>query len=122
MKHLLSCAALSVLLAATPAAARSVAEFLKDAHALKAKGPLALFSPKLKELRGEVTTVAAAYRTRNRAAKAAGRPTDSCPPDKAQLKPQEFLAELERIPANQRAMSLDHGFAIVMKHRYPCTR
>lgn len=106
------------------AQAMTVEEFLVKAYALKAKGPFALFSSDLGPVKAEIKSVATSYRADLRADKAAGRPPHSCPPpegsDAAKIKPAAFLAELEKIPPNQRSMSMKTAFYLIMKRRWPC--
>lgn len=108
----------------TTAQAMTVAQFLVKAHALKAKGPLAIFSSDLGPVREEIKAVATSYRADLRADKAAGRPPHSCPPpegsEAAKIKPASFLTDLERIPVSQRSMSMKTAFYQIMKHRWPC--
>ena len=121
MIRLFAAAALLVLIAG-PAQAMSVAEFLAKAHALKAKGPLAILSPDLPVLKKEMQDIGAGYRADILAARAAGRTPHSCPPPRDQVKmdSSQLLAELERIPPAQRGMSMRTAFYAIMKRRYPC--
>ena len=110
------------VLAAQPAEAMSVAEFLARARALRAEGVLAALSPDLDLLRAEVRGIVRSYRGDLAAAKAAGRPPHSCPPAGGipRLTPDQMLRELERIPPAQRRMSMKAAFYAYMKRRYPC--
>lgn len=118
---LIACA---VALMPASAQAMTVEEFLVKARALKAKGPFALFSSDLPPVKAEIKAVATSYRADLRADKAAGRPPHSCPPpegsEAAKIKPAAFLAELEKIPPNQRSMSMKTAFYLIMKRRWPC--
>lgn len=115
-------AAVALTLVATPASAMNVAEFLAKAKALQARGMLAMFSSDYSLLKQEMLTIGAAYRTDIEAARAAGRKPHSCPPPKGQAKmtPKELLADLEKIPASQRGMSMKAAFYGIMARRYPC--
>lgn len=119
---LVACAV--ALIPTSAQAAMTVEEFLVKAHALRAKGPLALFSSDLAPVRAEIKSVATSYRADLRADKAAGRTPHSCPPPEgsnaAKIKPADFLAELERIPPHQRSMSMKTAFYLIMKRRWPC--
>lgn len=121
MKRLLSLAALASLVT-VPAQAMSVAEFLKRARALQAQGALALLSPDVDVLRGEVRGIVRAYRADLRSARAAGRPPHSCPPasGKIPMSQEQMLAELEKIPKAKRGMSMKAAVYAYMKRRYPC--
>lgn len=114
----------AALLVPVAAQAMTVEEFLVKARALKAKGPLAIFSSDLGPVRAEIKSVATSYRADLRAERAAGRPPHSCPPpegsEAAKIKPADFLAELERIPPSQRSMSMKTAFYLIMKRRWPC--
>lgn len=120
MKRLVA-AVILLCLTAAPANAMTVAEFLGKVHALKARGILAIGSPDIALLRGEVANIRAGYRADLAAAQKAGRKPHSCPPpaDKP-MSQDEFIAELERIPAAQRGMSMRTAFYAIMKRRYPC--
>jgi hypothetical protein len=120
----LAAAATILLLAAGPARAMTVAEFLARAHMLKARGVLALLSPDAALLKAEMQGIVATYRADIRAQRAAGKPPHSCPPALSQAQVQmvggQLLAELERIPAARRGMSMKAAFYAFMKRRYPC--
>jgi hypothetical protein len=119
-------ALLAVLIATLGAAAQpptmTVAEFLAKAAALKASGPLALMSPDMALLRGEIEAASTAYRADLAAARSARRRPHSCPPPKGQvqLDGRQLVAEFERIPAARRGISVKAAFYAVMKRRYPC--
>ncbi|MEG3181523.1 hypothetical protein [Sphingomonas sp. LT1P40] len=106
------------------AQAMTVEAFLVKARALKAKGPLAIFSSDLAPVRAEIKSVATSYRADLRADRAAGRPPHSCPPPEgsaaAKIKPDAFLADLEAIPPAQRSMNMKTAFYQIMKRRWPC--
>jgi len=123
MKRWWLIAGAAVLIPAT-AQAMTVEEFLVKARALKAKGPLAIFSSDLGPVRAEIKSVATSYRADLRADRAAGRAPHSCPPpegsEAAKIKPADFLAELEKIPPQQRSMSMKTAFYLIMKRRWPC--
>ena len=122
MRAMMAVLAGAAMLLPVSAQAMSVAEFLAKANALKAKGFLALGSPDIKLLKGEMEGVAKAYRTDIVAARQAGRTPHSCPPPKgkANIGSKELLAEFEAIPAAQRGMSVKAAFYAMMKKRYPC--
>lgn len=112
----------SLLCAAIPAQAMSVAEFLAKAHALQSRGLFAMGSPDIKLLQDEVAGLRTAYRADLARQAAAHQPLHSCPPPVGQtrMSSNEFIAELERIPAAQRGMSMRTAFYAIMKRRYPC--
>jgi hypothetical protein len=122
MRTILAVMAGAVLLVPVSAQAMTVAEFLAKANALKAKGFMALGSPDIKLLKGEMEGVADAYRADIVAARQAGRTPHSCPPPKGKAKigSKELMAEFEAIPAAQRGMSVKTAFYAMMKKRFPC--
>lgn len=123
MKSWLLGAALVAILAAIPAEAMTVAEFLAKARALQRQGMAAAFSPDVALLRTEMRTIGEAYRADLQAARAAGRPPHSCPPAqrRGQIDRDAFIAELERIPeAQRRTTSMRDAFYGIMRRRYPC--
>ena len=92
------------------------------ADALQALGPLALFSPELEVLKAEGKAAGEAYRVRLLSERAAGRPS-SCPPDSAQIVPDELLAFIKRYPANVRSrVTIRQGVADYFINKYPCAK
>ena len=116
--------ALAVVPVSAQAQSMTVDEFLTKAYALKKKGMFALLSSDLPPVRAEVKAVATSYRSDLKAERAAGRPPHSCPPpegsEQAKIKPEVFLAELEKVPPAQRSMSMKTAFYAIMKRRWPC--
>ncbi len=99
----------------------SVATFLAKADALKAKGFGALGSPDIKILRDEGMAAGAAYRARIEGDKKAGRAPHSCPPAKAAMKSDQFIAHLRSYPVAVRpTTSIKTATFDLMKKRYPC--
>jgi hypothetical protein len=87
MKFALIIAAGAFSVLATPVMAQNmlVSTFLAKADALKAKGPLALFSSDIGVLKKEVEAAAVSYRSDRKAAQAAGQRPEVCPTDKFKL-------------------------------------
>ena len=114
--------ALGLLSMAGAALAMPVSEFLPRAERLKAKGAAAMFSSDLRPVMAEVKRVGRAYRADIEAARAAGRPTRSCPPPKgkSKLDADDFLRHLRAIPAAERRMDMTEAFHRYMARRYPC--
>ena len=117
-------AALAVL--ATPSAllaARgdmNLALFVAKAESLQAQGPLALFSPDLEVLKAEGKAAGESYRARLIAERKTGRPS-SCPPENAQIVPEELVAFLKKYPANVRPrVTIRQGVANYFIRKYPC--
>ena len=62
------------------------------------------------------------YRARLIAERKAGRPS-SCPPENAQIVPEELVAFLKRYPANMRSrVTIRQGVADYFIKKYPCGR
>ncbi len=111
--------------AAAPAAAQNmpVSTFLEKADKLRAKGPFALFSSDLRVLKREVESAAIVYRAESRADTAAGKPKDTCPPDKFKLGSDELLNSFRSIPADLRPRtSVKQAWAAFLKRKYPCPK
>lgn len=102
----------------------TVDEFLTKAQALKKRGVFAVLSSDLPPVRAEVKAVATSYRADLKSDRVAGRAPHSCPPpegsEQAKIKPEVFLAELEKVPPAQRSMSMKTAFYAIMKRRWPC--
>lgn len=100
----------------------SVGTFLTKADALKKKGILALGSPDIKVLKGEMGGATTAYRNRIEADKKAGNAAHSCPPKKTSLNSDQLLAHFRSYPVAQRGnVSVRTAFFDLMKKRYPCS-
>ena len=111
------------LVPAVPVSAEApitVAAFLGRANALKAKGIGALFSSEIGALRNLGTTAGAEYRARLAKERAAGKPS-SCPPAKAQINSDQFLAHLESYPAPVRERTtLAAAVGDLFARNWPC--
>ena len=119
---------IALALAAIPSAAlaargdMSLATFIPKADALMAQGPLALMSPDLEVLKAEGKAAGESYRARLMAERKAGRPS-SCPPDNAQIVPEELLAFLKKYPVGGRPrITIRQGVADYFIKKYPCGR
>lgn len=112
------------LLAATPAQAAggsmNVATFLAKADALKAKGPMALFSSDMKLLQQEGQAAGAAYKAQLDAERAQGKPS-SCPPKGIKISSDQVLNHLRTYPAAQRpSVSMRTAIGDMFKKTWPC--
>lgn len=112
------------LLAASPALAAagdmSVATFLAKADALKAKGPMALFSSDMKVLQQEGQAAGMAYKAQLDAERAQGRPS-SCPPKDVKISSDQVLNHLRTYPAAQRpAVTMRAAIGDMFKRTWPC--
>lgn len=113
--------ALALVLLTGAAGDMSVATFLGKAERLQKKGPLAMMSPDLKLLMGEMKGAGKAYRARLDADKAAGRPPHSCPPAKMAMNSNEVLAHFRSYPVAERPkISVTTAFGDLSRKRYPC--
>jgi hypothetical protein len=108
-----------VTLAVSAMAEMSVGNFVSKAEELKKKGIFALASSDVGLLKGEMQAVTTAYRDELRAARAAGRPTHSCPPAQSKMDSDEVIAHFRVLPP---ATGIKAGFYGLMKKKYPCTK
>ena len=98
----------------------SVAVFLAKADALRAMGPLALFSSDLELLKAEGKAGGEAYRARLKQERAAGHPS-SCPPESAKINSDELLVFLRTYPAATRPrVTIRQGVADYFIKKFPC--
>ncbi len=112
-------AATAALLAAAPASAMTVADFLVKADAIKAKGMMAAFSPDVGVLKDEVREGVKAWQAQ---VAPAGQPPNACPPATLDpMTPKEVLAMMNAVPAGQRATTETADALIAgLNRRYPC--
>ena len=114
-----------LLIPMSAAPAMKVSVFLQKADALRAQGPLAMFSSDLELLRGEVRAAVAGLRAETAAARRAGRRPAFClpPPGQAELGMDELLSHLRAIPrARQARTELRDALRPLAARRYPCRR
>ena len=112
-----------LLCAPATLSAMTVAEFLTRANALKAKGMMAMMSPDLPVIRGEMQGATTAYRTDVDAARAKGRTDLGCPPPKGQAKISSdlIMADLAALPKPaQSRLTVKSALYDIMRKRYPC--
>lgn len=117
-------AAIASLLVSTPLMANpgdmNVATFLAKADALRAKGPMALFSSDYKALKSEGEAAGADYRARLNGERAKGRPS-SCPPKGAKVSSDKLLAFLRTYPeAHRPRTSMKQAMGDFFARTYPC--
>ncbi|MEY4269655.1 MAG: hypothetical protein RLZZ58_871 [Pseudomonadota bacterium] len=99
----------------------SIATFLGKADGLKAKGILAMGSPEIEVLKGEMQGATRAYRTRIEGDKKAGKAPHSCPPAQAKMTSNDLMKHFRSYPASRQSnVSVRTGFFDLMKKRYPC--
>jgi hypothetical protein len=109
----------------TPAFAQNmpVSTFLEKADALKAKGMMAMLSSDIGLLKAEVQAAALSYRKERKAAEAAGRKPEVCPPEKGSLNTDELTASFRAIPAEARPRTtIKQAWIGFMKRKYPCPK
>ena len=117
---------LPLILLATPVAASAqsmnAGEFHRRANALKAKGPLAVFSGDIKVLMNEVKASAERSRVQRLATvKSGGTPRYCPPPGKQQLGSTEFMNRLEAIPAGDRSrIDMTEATTRILSAKWPC--
>ncbi len=100
----------------------NLAVFVAKADALQSQGPMALFSPELEVLKAEGKAAGESYRERLTSERAAGRPS-SCPPENAQIVPEELLFFLKKYPAKVRPrVTIRQGVAEYFIKKYPCAK
>ena len=124
MKRML--AALALAAVAAPAVAApgdmSVATFLAKADALRARGPMALFSSDIGLLKAEATAGGQEYRTRLVGERQRGTPS-SCPPPRSAMNQNVLLTHLRSYPAAQRPrVTMRAAMADWFVRTYPCPR
>lgn len=122
---------LKILLAATALVAPAVVSaqsmnaetFLQRANRLMAKGPMALFSRgEIKALMKEGQASGQAAAARNKADKAAGRPTRFCaPPGPQKMGSDEYMKRLGAIPQTDRVrIDMTEATTRIMAVKFPC--
>jgi len=116
-------AAAAVLVPAAASAQSMNAEtFLQRANKLMAKGPMALFSRKeIKSLMKEGQASGQAATARNKADKAAGRPTRYCAPAGTKMGSDEYMKRLAAIPKPERErIDMTEATNRIMAAKHPC--
>lgn len=114
-----------LMILASPALAQNmpVSTFLEKVDALKGQGVTAMFSPDLGLLKTEIQTAALNYRKERKAAEAAGRKPEVCPPQNARLDDDELIGSFRTIPAAQRPRTtVKQAWVTFMKRKYPCPK
>lgn len=83
----------------------------------------AMLRPDAHRLKGEAERAFRTVGAEVRQARAAGRPSAACPPERMSLDIQQFLRFLNGIPQPRRArMNVPDGVRAWMADRYPCPR
>lgn len=98
-------------------------DFLRRADALRARGPIALFSPDLKRLQKAAEDAGDELHNEHAAQVAAGRRSDYCSPVSKYLGPRELLEGLHAIPPAQlRQMDIKQAMHAIFQRNYPCPK
>ncbi len=114
--------ALLAALAASPAMAQTMPldDFVARANRIPLN-PTSAIRPDARRLVREFNAAMSALSAEQRALREAGRPRDTCPPEKLQFNPRQTLDHLNAIPAAQRArMTTTDGLRHWMAARWPC--
>jgi len=113
---------IAVSSAASAAGPLTAGEFLARTEPLMKKSKITLmFSSEAKALMKAVGEAARKTRANSEAARAAGRPTDTClPTGKASVNADELLAYLRALPPQRRSESFDRAFGGYAAKKYPC--
>ena len=125
MKLTLLVAAAAILLPSIASAQSMNAEtFYKRSQALKAKGPLAMFSQgEIKVLMTEAQNSGKAARAARLAPAASGQPPRACPPEKSSMGADEFMQRLGSIPlAERKRITMTEAMTRITIARFPCRR
>lgn len=122
-----SAAAFAVALLIAPVAQAApgdmtVATFLAKANALKARGPLALFSSDFKLLQKEGQAGGMAYRAQLQEERKAGKPS-SCPPTPSKIDSEQVMAQMNSYPDAMRGrITVRQAMADLFRKKFPCPK
>ena len=95
--------------------------FLKKADALRARGPIALFSPDLKRLQAAAENAGDELHKEHDAELVAGGHKNYCSPASTYLRPRELLQGLHAIPAEKlEHMDIKQAMRAIFERNYPC--
>lgn len=122
MRLMMFVAAAVLMPTAASAQSMNAETFLQRANKLMAKGPMALFSRKeIKTLMKEGQASGQAATARNKADKAAGRPTRFCAPPGVKMNSDEYMKRLGAIPKAERAkIDMTEATTRIMAAKFPC--
>lgn len=112
-----------LLLVAARASAQDVEHFLVRVDRLLARGPFALFSRDFYRLKALVEADGEELKREYAREKAAGRPTEFCPPAKGKprVSKDEYLAALRAVPlARLSTTDTRDVLRTVLERKYPC--
>ena len=117
-------AAIALLAIAAPefalAQTRTLDAFVTEANRIPMNATAA-FRPSARRLMNEGGDAMRAVIGEARAARAAGRPTAACPPERIEVDARQLLGFLNAIPQARRArMSVRDGFREWLASRHPC--
>lgn len=98
----------------------SVAAFLAKADALKAKGPMALFSSDIAVLKAEGQAAGTAYKAQLDAERKAGHP-GSCPPKGTRIAGDDLMAQMRAYPSAARSkITVKTAMVDMFRAKFPC--
>lgn len=117
--HAVVALALTLGLAAAPACASTVEEFLATAATLPHNAS-AMLRPDALRLISEVRGAGRTIRAEQAAARRAGRRPATCVPDRVDLRPSQVYARFNAIPPARRNISVTQAMREWMAERYPC--
>ena len=98
----------------------SVGAFLAKADALKAKGPMALFSSDIGLLKAEAQAAGMAYKVQLDTERKAGHPS-SCPPKGTRVDSDMLMAQMRAYPAGTRSrITVKTAMVDMFRAKFPC--
>lgn len=110
----------ALLLVAMAPPPMTLEEFVTTANRIP-MNPTSLLRSDARRLMRESETAFKSVLGEMRTARAAGRPTPACPPEKVNINANQFLAHLNAIPASQRrTMTVADGVRHWTIANYPC--
>lgn len=117
-------AAIALFAASAPdlaqAQTRTLDAFVAEANRVP-RNATAAFRPSARRLLNEGGTAMREVIGEARAARAAGRPTAACPPERVEVDAGQLLGFFNAIPPSRRArMSVRDGFREWLASRHPC--
>jgi hypothetical protein len=103
------------------ATAMPVSTYMQKTSALKAKGPLAVFSGDINLLKRQVQQDGDQLRAENKALAAQGKLKHYCAPEGSAITLKDLMAAVEAVPVSERARtSTKDAFRDYIARRYPC--
>jgi hypothetical protein len=114
---------LLALVVVLPAQARTAAEFAAAWKQFRTTPTSEIVAnPELGVLVNEFVAAGKAYRAEIEAAKAAGRTPRACLPEPVEFSTDDFIAAVDRAPADERQVEMPIMFGRILDARYPCAQ